>query len=165
GHHLLGHGLLRDSLHCRLLRRSLLHCLGGGLGLAGTGLGRFRGLRGLFRRLLDCHLMQSLWIPLHGKSGVLYPAPAAAATAPECATHAVIDRLLIALLRGYKRFISPLLGPRCRFVPTCSEYAMEAIGRFGVLRGSWLAIRRVGRCHPLHPGGLDPVPPKTDGNG
>ncbi len=109
--------------------------------------------------------MQSLWIPLDGKSGVLYPAPAAAATAPEFSTHAVIDRLLIALLRGYKRFISPLLGPRCRFVPTCSEYAMEAIGRFGVLRGSWLAIRRVGRCHPLHPGGLDPVPPKTDGNG
>lgn len=109
--------------------------------------------------------MQSLWIPLDGKSGVLYPAPAAAATAPEFSTHAVIDRLLIALLRGYKRFISPMLGPRCRFVPTCSEYAMEAIGRFGVLRGSWLAIRRVGRCHPLHPGGLDPVPPKTDGNG
>ena len=109
--------------------------------------------------------MQSLWIPLDGKSGVLYPAPAAAATAPEFSTIAVIDRLLIALLRGYKRFISPLLGPRCRFVPTCSEYAMEAIGRFGVLHGSWLAIRRVGRCHPLHPGGLDPVPPKTDGNG
>ena len=96
---------------------------------------------------------------------MLYPAPAAAATAPEFSTIAVIDRLLIVLLRGYKRFISPLLGPRCRFVPSCSEYAMEAIGRFGVLHGSWLAIRRVGRCHPLHPGGLDPVPPKTDGNG
>ena len=72
----------------------------------------------------------------------------------------VIERLLIALLRGYKRFISPLLGPRCRFVPSCSEYAMQAIERFGVLRGGWLALRRLARCHPLHPGGLDPVPDK-----
>jgi len=74
------------------------------------------------------------------------------------ATH-VIDRLLIALLRGYKRWLSPLLGPRCRFVPTCSEYAMQAIARHGALRGGWLAVRRIGRCHPLHPGGHDPVPP------
>lgn len=78
-------------------------------------------------------------------------------------TRAVTDyvsaRFLIALLRGYKRWISPLLGPRCRFVPTCSEYAMEAIARFGALKGSWLALRRIGRCHPLHPGGHDPVPP------
>ncbi|WP_372372027.1 membrane protein insertion efficiency factor YidD [Xanthomonas sp. NCPPB 1638] len=70
----------------------------------------------------------------------------------------VISRLLIALLRGYKLFISPLLGPRCRFVPSCSEYAMTAIARFGPLRGCWLAARRLGRCHPFHPGGLDPVP-------
>ena len=108
--------------------------------------------------------MQSLLIPLDGKSGVLYPAPAAAATAPD-PSPAVIDRLLLLLLRGYKRFISPLLGPRCRFVPSCSEYAMQSIGRFGALRGGWLAIRRIGRCHPLHPGGFDPVPPKTDGTG
>jgi len=70
----------------------------------------------------------------------------------------VIARLLIALLRGYKRWLSQLLGPRCRFMPSCSEYAMTAIERHGVLRGGWLALRRIGRCHPLHPGGLDPVP-------
>ncbi|MDR7098926.1 putative membrane protein insertion efficiency factor [Lysobacter niabensis] len=71
----------------------------------------------------------------------------------------MIDRLLILMLRGYKRWLSPLLGPACRFHPTCSVYAMEAISRFGAIKGSWLAARRVVRCHPLHPGGLDPVPP------
>lgn len=65
---------------------------------------------------------------------------------------------VILLLRGYKLAISPLLGQRCRFYPSCSEYTMQAIDRFGVLRGGWLGAKRIGRCHPLHPGGLDPVP-------
>ena len=62
------------------------------------------------------------------------------------------------LLSGYKRFLSPLLPPACRFHPTCSEYAREAILRHGLWKGAWLALRRLSRCHPFHPGGLDPVP-------
>ncbi|HEX7314895.1 MAG TPA: membrane protein insertion efficiency factor YidD [Pyrinomonadaceae bacterium] len=64
---------------------------------------------------------------------------------------------LTSLLRFYKAFISPLLPPACRFVPTCSEYALEAIERYGALRGSWMGLRRLLRCHPFHPGGYDPV--------
>ena len=70
-----------------------------------------------------------------------------------------VARLLLLLVGGYRRWISPLLGPRCRFLPTCSEYAGQALVEHGALRGSWLAVRRIGRCHPFHPGGLDPVPP------
>lgn len=66
--------------------------------------------------------------------------------------------LILLILRFYKRWISPLLGTNCRFHPSCSNYAMTAVGRFGALRGGWLAVRRIARCHPLHPGGLDPVP-------
>ncbi|WP_083919068.1 membrane protein insertion efficiency factor YidD [Hydrogenovibrio halophilus] len=66
--------------------------------------------------------------------------------------------LLIGPLRFYQWFISPLLGPRCRFYPTCSHYSIEAIETHGILCGSWLSIRRVLRCHPGNPGGVDPVP-------
>ena len=65
--------------------------------------------------------------------------------------------IAIALLRFYKRWISPLLPSACRFHPTCSEYAMQAIETHGVLRGAWMAVRRLGRCHPFHQGGFDPV--------
>ena len=67
------------------------------------------------------------------------------------------SRVVLAGLRGYKRLLSPLLPPACRFLPTCSEYAMEAVTRHGPFRGTWLALRRVARCHPFHPGGYDPV--------
>ncbi|HCF1774329.1 TPA: membrane protein insertion efficiency factor YidD [Pseudomonas aeruginosa] len=70
-------------------------------------------------------------------------------------------RLLALLVRGYQLFISPMFGPRCRFHPTCSQYAIEALRMHGTLKGGWLALRRVVRCHPLHPGGHDPVPPAS----
>lgn len=70
----------------------------------------------------------------------------------------------ILLIRGYQRFISPLLGPHCRFTPTCSHYAIIALKRFGLIKGSWLTLKRVLKCHPLHEGGDDPVPPRKDKN-
>jgi putative membrane protein insertion efficiency factor len=69
-----------------------------------------------------------------------------------------MSKLLTMLLRFYQLAISPMLGPRCRFYPSCSMYALEAIRTHGAGRGSWLAARRVCRCHPWNPGGLDPVP-------
>jgi hypothetical protein len=66
--------------------------------------------------------------------------------------------LALAPLRFYKRFLSPLLPPMCRFEPTCSIYMMQAIEKHGTLRGVWLGVRRLVRCHPFNPGGWDPVP-------
>jgi putative membrane protein insertion efficiency factor len=70
-----------------------------------------------------------------------------------------IPRTLVAkMIRGYQVLVSPLLPPSCRFTPSCSQYALEAVTRHGALRGSWLAACRLARCHPFHPGGFDPVP-------
>ena len=67
--------------------------------------------------------------------------------------------ILILIIRGYQILVSPLLPPNtCRFYPSCSAYAAEAIEKWGALKGGWLALRRIGRCHPWHPGGYDPVP-------
>ncbi len=71
-----------------------------------------------------------------------------------------MSRLLTLLLRFYQVAISPMLGPRCRFYPSCSNYAIEALRVHGAARGSWLAVSRVCRCHPWNAGGVDPVPAK-----
>ncbi len=66
--------------------------------------------------------------------------------------------VLAFIIKWYRKLISPLFPPSCRFYPTCSEYSEEAILRFGVVKGGWLAVKRVSKCHPFHPGGYDPVP-------
>lgn len=73
-------------------------------------------------------------------------------------TRDVVRTLVVAPIRAYQLVISPLLGPRCRFYPSCSTYVIEAVSGHGVLRGLYLGIRRLLRCHPWNPGGLDPVP-------
>jgi putative membrane protein insertion efficiency factor len=70
----------------------------------------------------------------------------------------MLAKLLVMLVRGYQIAISPLLPPACRYTPTCSQYAIEALRRYGALKGGWLTLRRLGRCHPFRAGGHDPVP-------
>ncbi|MFP3029200.1 MAG: membrane protein insertion efficiency factor YidD [Arsenophonus sp.] len=72
------------------------------------------------------------------------------------------SRLLISIIKGYQLIISPLLGPRCRFNPTCSKYGIKALYQFGLIKGGWLMMKRVLKCHPLHIGGYDPVPPRQN---
>ena len=76
-------------------------------------------------------------------------------------TTTVPARLLMVPIAGYRRFVSPLLPPRCRFAPSCSEYALNALAEYGAARGLWLAVKRIARCHPFHPGGYDPVPTRV----
>ncbi len=71
---------------------------------------------------------------------------------------AVAKRILTMLVRAYQLIVSPLLGDNCRFQPTCSHYMIGAIDRFGAVKGTWLGLRRLSRCHPWHEGGLDPIP-------
>ena len=73
-----------------------------------------------------------------------------------------MQKLMILLIQAYRFLISPLLGNNCRFYPSCSSYAETAIKRHGAIKGGWMSIRRIARCHPWHPGGVDPVPEQLD---
>ena len=72
----------------------------------------------------------------------------------------ILKKIIIALIRFYQLALSPLKQPTCRFSPTCSQYSIEAIERFGVIKGTYLSVRRILKCHPFHEGGYDPVPEK-----
>ncbi|MFA8439648.1 membrane protein insertion efficiency factor YidD [Pueribacillus sp. YX66] len=70
--------------------------------------------------------------------------------------------VMLSIIRFYQRYISPMLPPTCRYQPTCSQYGMEAIQYHGIIKGTWLMIKRISRCHPFHQGGFDPVPLKEE---
>ncbi len=74
----------------------------------------------------------------------------------------MIKEAAVQIIKGYKKYISPHLGNNCRFYPTCSVYTMESILKFGFLRGTFLGVKRIFKCHPFHPGGIDPVPDKFE---
>ncbi|SDN89614.1 membrane protein insertion efficiency factor YidD [Bacillus sp. OK048] len=74
----------------------------------------------------------------------------------------MLKKVFISIIRFYQVVISPLKPPSCRFYPTCSHYGLEAVQRFGALKGGWLTLKRILKCHPFHPGGIDPVPEKKD---
>lgn len=74
----------------------------------------------------------------------------------------IAKKIIIGLIRGYQLFISPMKPPSCRFSPTCSAYSIEAIEKHGILKGTYLALKRILKCHPFHEGGYDPVPEKTE---
>jgi uncharacterized protein len=75
----------------------------------------------------------------------------------------MLKRIFISIIRFYQVVISPIKPPSCRFYPTCSHYGFEAVNRFGALKGGWLTVKRILKCHPFHPGGIDPVPEKKEG--
>lgn len=72
----------------------------------------------------------------------------------------VLAKIMLSIIKVYQKVISPLAPPTCRFYPTCSHYGVEAIKRFGAFKGGWLTIKRISKCHPFYPGGMDPVPEK-----
>jgi hypothetical protein len=74
------------------------------------------------------------------------------------AKHALFDKLLMGSIRVYQLTLSRVTPPSCRFYPSCSEYTLQAIAKYGALKGAWLGVKRIARCHPFHPGGYDPVP-------
>ena len=75
----------------------------------------------------------------------------------------MLKRIFISIIRFYQVVISPIKPPSCRFYPTCSHYGLEAVNRFGALKGGWLTVKRILKCHPFHPGGIDHVPEKKEG--
>ena len=92
------------------------------------------------------------------RTGFLVASSRVGCRTAEDARHSQVKRTVLALIRFYQRKVSRVLPPSCRFVPSCSNYAYEAIDRYGLWKGGWIALRRLGRCHPFNPGGYDPVP-------